>query len=136
MNASDLVAFLNGSMSGDELHRTIEREVESWARRLGERGRSAAVILVGMRENFDLTPERAGKLLDAFIANELSDTSFSYVLDALLLEEKFRWTSIQARESMEHVLGSESPQKIDKRRAWRAKTELGQIGGGLMPQGH
>lgn len=124
MNASDVIDFLSGKVTAGDLQARIEPEVAIWASRLSERGRSAPVSLVGMREQSDVTPERASVLLDAYIADELPAASFAYVLDALLLERKFRWTSLTVREAMEHVLGSEYPTYMDKQRAWQVRTEL------------
>lgn len=77
----------------------------------------------------DVTPQSAATLLDAYIANELSATSFAYALDALLsaallLEDHFRWTSLSVREAMEHVLGSDYPKRMNKQRAWQVRAEL------------
>ena len=124
MNASDIVAFLSGDLSAVSFQAKIDPEVQSWAKKLSERGRSASVLLHGMGQLVDVTPEGAARLLNAYIKGELTAASFCYVLDALLLEERFRWTSVSAREVMEHVLGSEYPNKLDKRRAWQARAEL------------
>lgn len=124
MNASDVIAFLSGDLAAQDFQARIEPEVAVWAARLSERGRSASISLTGMQAPFDVTPQRAGVLLDAFIADEFPAASFAYVLDAILLEEKFRWTSLTVREAMEHVLGSEYPKSMDKRRAWQVRTEL------------
>lgn len=124
MNAPDLIAFLSGELPALEFQARIEPEVEMWAARLAERGRSASISLVGMREPADVTPQRATALLDAYLSNEFSAASFAYVLDALLLEQKFRWTSLAVRDAMEHVLGSEYPKHMDKQRAWKVRIEL------------
>lgn len=127
MNAADLIAFLSGDLAADELQQRIAPEVQAWAERLSERGRSAPISVFGMRQPVDVTPERAARLLDAFIRNDVSQESFAYLLDALLIEQRFRWTSILVREILEHVLGSEYPRKLDKERAWRAKAELKEL---------
>ena len=124
MNSSDLIAFLQGDLAAHALEAKLGQEVEAWSKRLSERGRSAPITLLGMSTRFDITPERARRLLDAFVRDEVSKQTFAYVLEALLLEERFQWTSVAARESMENVLGSSAPIEIDKRRAWRARAEL------------
>lgn len=124
MNASDVIAFLSGELPAREFRSKIEAEATNWAERLSERGRSAPITLIGMQDSVDLTPQRAGVLLDAYISGDLPDSSFAYVLDALLLEERFRWTSISVRDALEDVLGSDYPRRMDKRRAWQARSEL------------
>jgi hypothetical protein len=124
MNAADVVLFLSGDASGHDLQAKIGPEVREWADRLRERGRSAAIILTGMNGTFDVTPNRAVRLLDAFLSSELTQESFAYILDALLLDERFRWTSHLARESLETIIGPESKRELDKRKAWKAREEL------------
>ena len=127
MNANTLLAFLTGDISGAALQADIGAEVDSWAQRLSERGRSAAVALIGMNRPVDITLERAARLLDSYITSELLPASFAYVLDALLLDDRFRWTSLSVREAMEYVLGQEYPRKLDRRRAWKVKAELKEL---------
>jgi hypothetical protein len=124
MNAANIIAFLNGSLSAKELQKKIEPEVTAWANRLSERGRSAPIVLTNMQGHVDVTPQHADKLLSSLMTDDISSASFAYILDALLLEERFRWTSITARDAMEYVLGHEYPEKFDKRRLWRVKSEL------------
>ena len=124
MNASDLIAFLSGELPARALQLKVEAEASAWAEQLNERGRSASVTLLGMQGPVDVTPRRAEVLLDAYIAGDLPDSSFAYVLDALLLEERFRWTSLPVRDAMEHILGSDYPRQMDKRRAWQVRSEL------------
>ena len=125
MNADHLRAFLDGKMSGSELQAAIEAEVGLWSKTLAERGRSAAITLDGMNARYDITPARALRLLNALLTDALGQEAFAYVVDALLLEERFRWTSLDARDVLESVIAPENRRDLDRRRAWQAREELG-----------
>ncbi len=124
MKATNLIAFLNGGIAGRDLQSQIAAEVDVWTKRLSERGRSAPVTLVGAIGSFDITRQGAMRLLDALITMELSPTSFTYVLDALLLSENFRWTSESVRELLEDLIPLESGLSIDIGHAWKAREHL------------
>ena len=124
MNAADLVAFLSGELSASNFDDKIRPEVERWAARLSERGRSAAIILVGSFPRVDITPEFAARFLDAYLSSMLRPASFAYVLDALLLDERFQWTNISLRNAIEHVLGTDDLANPDMHRARKVRAEL------------
>jgi hypothetical protein len=128
MIAADLIEYLSGHLPATELQAKVEPEVLMWAKQLSERGRSASVVLHGMDNFFDVTLEHALRLLDALISRDLMPATFAYVLDALLLDEKFRWAREDVRDAMEHVLGSQYPKQLDLRRAWKVRAELKALG--------
>jgi hypothetical protein len=67
--------------------------------------------------------ERVILLLDAPIKTEFSPASFAYVLDALLLSDKVRWTREAAREQLEHLVIPDHG-RIDMAHAWQARERL------------
>ena len=123
MKATDVRAFLEGTISGRELHSRVAAEAGTWAERLRERGRSAPISLVGEIGPLDMSLERVVLLLDALIRTELSPASFAYVLDALLLSDKVRWTREAAREQLEHLVIPDKG-RIDMAHAWQARERL------------
>lgn len=124
MQSANLIAFLNGDIAGHELQRQIAVEVDVWAKKLSERGRSAPITLVGATGSFDITRQGAMRLLDALIRMELSPASFAYVLDALLLSENFRWTSEAVRDLLEDLITPEPGHSIDMGHARKAHDTL------------
>lgn len=89
MNVRDVISFLSGEQHASQLQARISEEVEIWAARLRERGRSSPIQLSGQSTDFYVTPSRAVRLLDAFLTGDLSAAEFAYVLDAMLLGEMF-----------------------------------------------
>jgi hypothetical protein len=123
MRATDIMMFLNGEIRGAELQRRVSSEAEIWAKKLNERGRSAPVILTDADTPFDLTRQRVIRLLDAFLTRELSESTFSYVLNALLLSDGFRWVNEPVRTTLENLLIAESGESISSN-AWSARGEI------------
>jgi|CXWL01.1.fsa_nt_gi hypothetical protein len=113
MDGKKLLAFLNGEITGIELQRHIEPEVVIWIDKLRERGRSASVQLTGHGHLTDMTAQRAILILDALIKNELPETSFSYVLEALLMSDRINWPNTEVLDSMEILSDPERSGYVD-----------------------
>ncbi|TXH69862.1 MAG: hypothetical protein E6Q88_08930 [Lysobacteraceae bacterium] len=110
MKRSDVSALLAGKLRPSEFEATYSEELETHAKLLGKKGSSRPILLEG-DESIFLDRDAFFMLMKKFSEDEISKELLSYLLDALSLDARTRFTHPAIRELVMNL----SDMDIDKR---------------------
>ena len=108
MNKADLIEYLNGLISAEELNSLISDEIIAFRKNLLIKGKSAQIIFYGDSERTNITKNHLRVICSDFLAGTSNEYFVSYIVDALLLSENSRFESEEIRERFEMLTDFES----------------------------
>lgn len=124
MEWSDVKSLVSGEIAPQAFQNMVVSEVEQWAARLRERGRSVAITVIGSASDIRVTPHRALSLIDALLRDEIDESVLAYVLDALLLHEDILWEPPTLRDLLETLPSTTELFGINREAAREARALL------------
>jgi len=127
MKARDLIAFLDGKLSGSVFEKALSGELMEWRRCLKERGRSVRLSLeIDDGESPRITDLHLAYLLGQKLTGKVSGYFLAYVADALLMSKEVIFSNEGLKDILEYLSEFQDAGSVNDQNATIA---LGQLTG-------